>query len=365
MKWFLILLILSITTLIAEPMVVYQLIVAEMKVTENQDVLLKELRVATEDSGEKKVSYSSNTLELKLFPSSIKVELPVIHDSYRILSKPWIITALGKNATIKIGREEILTTQGLTTTQEVSFSLTPKQIDEKGNVLSDIGVRLNNSQLQTTLWLSQEKFQPIFYCNFKITGKEQKMIVFSKVAVVEKPPKEKAFVAGDVSGLEEFLPEKEEKEKNFLLLSSSPNIEISFWIKDNVHIDVSSSEGVLLETRVFGEQLRLGTIFWRYRRWGVGFSDYSRVEPLVLSAGVYALFDLTKFSGILWWGRGDLTLGKLSATVSFKSHWTFQELSHEVSLSAGYSLSENIMLLVGVVYNFSDYTLFFGVKFSF
>ena len=31
MKWFLILLILSITTLIAEPMVVYQLIVAEMK----------------------------------------------------------------------------------------------------------------------------------------------------------------------------------------------------------------------------------------------------------------------------------------------------------------------------------------------
>jgi hypothetical protein len=365
MKWLLIFLMLSITTVVANSMVVYQFIVAEVKMAENQDVLLKELLVTTDDSGEKKISYSDSAIELKLFPLSIKVELPVIYDSYRILSRPWIITTFGKSATMKMEREEILTTRGLTTTQEISFSLTPKQMDEKGNVLSDIGIRLNSSDLQTTLWLSQEKFQPIFYCRFKTDGKEQKMIVFARATVVEEPPEEKAFAVGNVSGLEEFLPEKEEREKNFIFLSSVPDIRISLWIRNSVHIDVSSSEGVLLETRIFDEQLRFGTIFWRYRWWGVGFSDYSEVEPLTLSAGVYALFDLTKFSGILWWGRGDLRLGKFSVSLSFRSHWTLEETSQDLILSAGYSINEHMMVVLGVVYDFSKYGVFIGVKFLF
>ncbi|MDK2786462.1 MAG: hypothetical protein PWQ80_1141 [Thermotoga sp.] len=365
MKWLLIFLMLSITTVVANSMVVYQFIVAEVKMAENQDVLLKELLVTTDDSGEKKISYSDSAIELKLFPLSIKVELPVIYDSYRILSRPWIITTFGKSATMKMGREEILTTQGLTTTQEISFSLTPKQMDEKGNVLSDVGVRLDGSQLQTTLWLSQEKFQPIFYCRFKTDGKEQKMIVFARAIVVEEPPKEKVFVAGDVSGLEEFLPEKEEKEENFIFLSSVPDIRVSLWIRSIVHIDVSASEGVILETRIFGEQLRFGTIFWRYRWWGVGFSDYSEVEPLTLSAGVYALFDLAKFSGILWWGRGDLRLGRFSVSLSFRSHWTLKETSQDLTLSAGYNLNEHVTIVLGMVYNLSKYGVFIGVKFLF
>ncbi|WP_101513499.1 hypothetical protein [Thermotoga sp. SG1] len=365
MKWLLFLLTFLVTTLMAEPMVVYQFIAAEVKMAESQDVLLKELLVTTDDSGEKKVSYSDNSIELKLFPFSIKVELPVIYDSYRILSKPWIITTFGKNATMRIGREELLTAQGFTTTQEILFSLTPNQVDEKGNVLSDIKVRLNDSQLQTTLWLSQEKFQPIFYCRFKTNGKEQKMIVFARAIVVEEPPKEKVFVVGDVSGLKEFLPEKEEKEKNFIFLSSSPDIRISLWIRNIVHIDVSSSEGALLETRIFGEQLRFGTIFWRYRWWGVGFSDYSKVEPMTLSAGVYALFDLTKFSGILWWGRGDLRLGKFSVSLSFRSHWTLGETSQDLILSGGYDINEHVTIVLGVTYDFSKYKVFIGVELLF
>ncbi|ADA67718.1 putative uncharacterized protein precursor [Thermotoga petrophila RKU-10] len=367
MKWSLmIFLILAVATVFSEPMIMYQFVMAEVKESTGTGVSLEELYLSTDESNEGSIHYSSDTVELKLFPLSIKVKFPVIRDSYRILSKPWILTVLGKSAVVRVGREEILTvTQGMTTVQEMYLSITPQQLD-KQSVLSDIEMKLDGAHLRTKLWISQEDFQPIAYSKFKTDEKEHRMIVFCRALVVEKPPEEKVFVAGNVSGLEEFMGKEEEKpEESFILLSSYPEARISLWLNKNIHFSASFPDGLLIETKLFGEELKLGAIYWRFRYLGVGFSDRTSVGNLSLSAGVYALFDLTKFSGILWWGRGDLKLSRFSVSLSFRSHWTLEETPWEVSLSAGYDLSKNITVLLGASYDSTNYKIFVGVRYSF
>lgn len=366
MKWSLmIFLILAVATVFSEPMIMYQFVMAEVKESTGIRVSLEELYLSTDESNEGSIHYSNDTIELKLFPFSIKVKFPVIRDSYRILSKPWILTVLGKSAVLRVGREEILTvTQGMTTVQEMYLSITPQQLD-KQSVLSDIEMRLDSAHLRTKIWISQEDFQPIAYSKFETDEKEHRMVVFCRALVVEKPPEEKVFVAGNISGLEEFMGKEEKSEESFILISSYPEAKISLWLNKSIHFSASFPDGLLVETKLFGEELKLGAIYWRFRYLGVGFSDRTSVGNLSLSAGVYALFDLTKFSGILWWGRGDLKLSRFSVSLSFRSHWTLEETPWEVSLSAGYDLSKNITVLLGASYDSTNYKIFVGVRYSF
>ncbi|PLV59852.1 hypothetical protein [Thermotoga sp. KOL6] len=360
-----IVLFLILATMVTGQMVMYQLVVAEMTDSKSQDVILKELTLYTEKFNEKTFSYTNNSFELKLFPFSLKISLPEIKKYYRTLFKPWIITLLGRNSTMRMGRDELSPTQEIITTQEIFLSLTPKRINDEGDVFSVIQVRLNGTQLNTTLWLSQEDFQPIFYANFKSNEGEKKVVVFSRALVVKSPPEEKIFVAGDLSGLEEFLPKQEGREKNNITLSSKPEIEIGVWLNKDIHLFLSSSEGLLLESKIFGEPMRAGVIFWRFQRWGVGFSDYSKIGKLLLSSGVYALFNYENFSGAFFWGRGDLLLENFSISMSFKSHWTLKEINSEIGLRVGYKLYSWLNIFVGVTYNVLQNTVFFGIELEF
>ena len=396
-------LLLGILSLAQEkPMIViYQMEIVELSEETVLKLGLKEGNFEKDTVEEKifGVVYDPKLMELllKMPLTTLKIDLGKSNKKEKKVSKPWIATVPGKEASLLVGKERLSTTAGIRSSSGIKISVMPLNIEKDGSILTKVSLTdlSGSSLLKTQVQVPLNEFVPVSIVSVKnkqnILGwtggveKERKYFAFFiKASLVKELPKENIYSIGTIDELiKEFWKEGKVFRDNHLTIvvgldmsKISTSFEFFWWLTDDWRMEITgslNSEASFkfgMESRLLGEDLRMGgfLLYGKDNEFlvALGFSDQTRVLPNVtLHAGWYPLV----FDPIKWeiknniWRVGAQILDE-NIALSLNLYLSGEEML--LSTEVGVRIYKSLFLVAGLEHNLKDrYRITLGIRWQF